>query len=170
ITHPDMTRYFISISEAVSLVIQAATLTAGGDIFMLDMGQAIRIEDLACKMIRLRGLRPGEDIPIVYSGIRPGEKLHEELFTTDEEELPTDHPMIYRIRGRYAIDGDELAERVARLIELAYLQRPGELVEELWGLVRQNQTHVRTVSGEVLVMPQGELQEREVVREVGGLL
>ena len=170
ITHPDMTRYFISISEAVSLVIQAATLTAGGDIFMLDMGQAIRIEDLACKMIRLRGLRPGEDIPIVYSGVRPGEKLHEELFTTDEQELPTDHPRIYRIRGLYAIDGDELAERVARLIELAYLQRPAELVEELWGLVRQNQTQARTVSGEVLDMPQGELQEREVVREVGGLL
>src|SRR4029079_5522672 len=111
ITHPEMTRFFISISEAVSLVIQAATLTSGGDIFMLDMGQAIRIEDLAHKMIRLRGLRPGADIPIVYTGVRPGEKLHEELFTADERQQPTEHPKIFRIQAEHALDLAGLPEQ-----------------------------------------------------------
>jgi len=138
ITHPEMTRYFISLSEAVSLIIQAAALTEGGDIFMLDMGQAIRIEDLAHKMIRLRGLRPGEDIPIVYSGMRPGEKLHEELVASDEEKLPTDHPRILRIRSSYAVDSAYLLDRIAGLIELAFGQRNDELVEELWRLVQQD--------------------------------
>jgi FlaA1/EpsC-like NDP-sugar epimerase len=85
VTHPEMTRYFMSVSEAASLVIQAATLTEGKDIFMLDMGQRIRIADLAHKMIRLRGLRPGQDIAIEYTGIRPGEKLYEEFLAPDEE-------------------------------------------------------------------------------------
>jgi FlaA1/EpsC-like NDP-sugar epimerase len=138
ITHPEMTRYFISLSEAVSLIIQAAALTEGGDIFMLDMGQAIRIEDLAHKMIRLRGLRPGEDIPIVYSGTRPGEKLHEELVASDEQKLPTDHPRILRIRSSYAVDSAYLLDRIAGLIELAFGQRNDELVEELWRLVQQD--------------------------------
>ena len=79
-------------------MLQAATMTEGGDIFMLDMGQPIRIEELAHKMIRLRGLRPGQDIPIIYSGIRPGEKLHEELMSSDETQLPTMHPKLFRIR------------------------------------------------------------------------
>src|SRR5439155_22260110 len=138
ITHPEMTRYFISLSEAVSLIIQAAALTEGGDIFMLDMGQAIRIEDLAHKMIRLRGLRPGGDIPIVYSGMRPGEKLHEELVTSDEKKMPTEHPRIMRIRSSHAADGAYLLDPVARLVELAFGQRTDELVEELWRLVRQD--------------------------------
>ena len=97
ITHPEMTRFFISIAEAVSLVIEAATMTRGGDIFMLDMGQPIRIEDLAHKMIRLRGLRPGADIAIAYTGVRPGEKLHEELYTAAEARSRTGHPKIFRI-------------------------------------------------------------------------
>src|SRR5262249_56468598 len=123
-------------AEAVSLIIQAAALTDGGDIFILDVGQAIRIEDLAHKMIRLRGLRPGGDIPIVYSGTRPGEKLHEELVASDEEKLPTDHPRILRIRSSYELDGADLLDRVARLVELAFEQSTDELVEELWRLVR----------------------------------
>jgi len=139
ITHPEMTRFFISISEAVSLVIQAAALTSGGDIFMLDMGQAIRIEDLAHKMIRLRGLRPGADIPIVYSGVRPGEKLHEELHTADEQQVPTEHPKIFRIRGSYAQNFARVPEHVGDLIELAYHQRREELLAALWQLVRSGQ-------------------------------
>jgi FlaA1/EpsC-like NDP-sugar epimerase len=139
ITHPEMTRFFISLSEAVSLVIQAATLTEGGDIFMLDMGQAIRIEDLAHKMIRLRGLRPGADIEIVYSGVRPGEKLHEQLFTDDEQQLTTKHPKIFRICSSTAVDPACLSERVANLIELAYHQQSEALIEALWWLARQDQ-------------------------------
>ena len=84
VTHPDMTRYFMSLSEAVSLIIQAGALTKGDDIFLLDMGQQIRIDDLARRLIRLRGLRPEVDIPIVYTGVRPGEKMHEELLNEEE--------------------------------------------------------------------------------------
>jgi FlaA1/EpsC-like NDP-sugar epimerase len=135
ITHPDMTRFFISISEAVSLVIQAATMTEGGDIFMLDMGQPIRIEDLAHKMIRLRGLRPGQDIPIIYSGVRPGEKLHEELISDDEAQLPTVHPKLFRIRSQCFANIHELSSQVACLIGLAAEQRAEDLSEALWQLV-----------------------------------
>ncbi|MFQ5408574.1 MAG: polysaccharide biosynthesis protein [Anaerolineales bacterium] len=97
VTHPDMTRYFMTLPEAVRLVIQAAALTQGGDLFMLDMGERIRIVDLAERMIRLRGLRPEVDIKIEFSGLRPGEKLHEELLGPAERREPTPHPHIYRV-------------------------------------------------------------------------
>jgi len=99
VTHPEMTRYFMELGEAASLIIQAASLTIGGDIFMLEMGERIRIDDLARRMIRMRGLRPGTDIPIEYVGIRPGEKLHEELTASEEETSLTDRPLIYRVNG-----------------------------------------------------------------------
>jgi FlaA1/EpsC-like NDP-sugar epimerase/lipopolysaccharide/colanic/teichoic acid biosynthesis glycosyltransferase len=99
VTHPDMTRFFMEIPEAAILILQAATLTRGGDIFMLEMGEGIRIDDLARKMIRMRGLRPDVDIEIVYTGARPGEKIHEELRFLDEQAEPTAHPMIRRLRG-----------------------------------------------------------------------
>lgn len=135
ITHPEMTRYFISVSEAVSLVIQAATLTRGGDMFILDMGQPIRIEDLARKMIRLRGLRPDDDVPIVYTGVRPGEKLHEELFAPGEERAPTDHPKIYRIFSPFVIDDADLSRYVDRIINCARRQRIEDLNAALWDLI-----------------------------------
>jgi FlaA1/EpsC-like NDP-sugar epimerase len=135
VTHPEMTRYFMSLSEAVSLIIQAASLTQGGDIFMLDMGQEICIEDLAHKMIRLWGLRPGEDIHIVHTGIRPGEKLHEELLAPEEESLPTIHSKIFRVRNSHQVDGDALSGRVSHLIDLACQQRNHEMLEMLWSLV-----------------------------------
>jgi FlaA1/EpsC-like NDP-sugar epimerase len=140
LTHPEMTRYFMSISEAVSLVIQAATLTEGNDIFMLDMGQEIRITDLAHKMIRLRGLRPGQDIAIRYIGIRPGEKLNEELLAPHEERLATSHPHIFRIRTRTASFSRELlSKQISDLIKLSETQQRDKMVEVLWQLV-QNRT------------------------------
>jgi FlaA1/EpsC-like NDP-sugar epimerase len=169
ITHPEMTRFFISISEAVSLVIQAATMTSGGGIFMLNMGQPIRIEDLAHKLIRLRGLRPGGDIPIVYSGVRPGEKLHEELIMASEEQLPTSHPKIFRIHASHAIDGGELAGRVARLVELAYQQRSNELTGELWSLVRPDGQLPSASDIEFLDLSQGQGMRRPAMREFGGI-
>jgi FlaA1/EpsC-like NDP-sugar epimerase len=97
ITHKEMTRYFMSIPEAVNLVIHAACLTNGGDIFLLKMGEVVRIIDLAERMIRLRGLRPYEDIEIKFTGVRPGEKLHEELYTSSENVIETAHPNIIRL-------------------------------------------------------------------------
>jgi FlaA1/EpsC-like NDP-sugar epimerase len=137
ITHEDMTRYFISLSEAVSLTIQAATLTEGGDIFMLDMGQAIRIKDLAYKMIRLRGLRPEEDIPVVYSGMRSGEKLHEDLLGSDETRWLTAHPKIFQIWSSHSITSAEITSRLSKLAQLVSEQRTHELVDELWQLLRR---------------------------------
>jgi FlaA1/EpsC-like NDP-sugar epimerase len=95
VTHPDVERYFMTIPEAVSLVIQAGAMASGGEMFMLDMGQPIRIVDLVRRIIRLRGLRIGRDIEIVYTGLRPGEKLTESLLFSAEASLPTDHPTIY---------------------------------------------------------------------------
>ncbi|MBO8173593.1 MAG: polysaccharide biosynthesis protein [Bacillaceae bacterium] len=95
VTHPDMVRYFMTIPEAVQLVIQAGALAEGGEIFILDMGQPVRIADLAKDLIRLSGLRPDQDVKIVYTGIRPGEKLYEELLTDEEGTRETKHDRIF---------------------------------------------------------------------------
>jgi len=134
VTHPEMTRYFMDISEAAILIIQAASYSRGGDLYMLDMGERIRIEDLARKMIRMRGLRPGVDIEIVYSGMRPGEKLHEELAYKQEMVSETPHPLIQRVAVSHLVKrGPELESAVARLLTLARTadrQRLGhELIE-----------------------------------------
>lgn len=95
VTHPDMTRYFMTIPEAVSLVLKAATLGNSGEIMVLDMGDPIRIEELAKRMIELSGYEPGKDIHIKFTGLRPGEKLFEELSTDAENAKPTTHPKIF---------------------------------------------------------------------------
>ena len=95
ITHPEMRRFFMTIPEAVQLVLQAAVLGHGGEIFTLDMGQPVRLVDLATDMIRLSGLELGRDIEITYTGVRPGEKLYEELFLKDEEYGRTAHEKIF---------------------------------------------------------------------------
>jgi FlaA1/EpsC-like NDP-sugar epimerase len=92
-----MKRYFMTIPEAVNLVIHAACLTKGDDLFMLRMGEVVRIVDLAERMIRLRGLVPNTDIAIKFIGIRPGEKLHEELHSKTENTVPTIHPHIVEL-------------------------------------------------------------------------
>jgi FlaA1/EpsC-like NDP-sugar epimerase len=97
VTDPEMKRYFMTIPEAVNLVIHAACLTKGGDLFMLRMGQEVRILELAERMIRLRGLRPYQDIPIVFTGSRPGEKIREELYADFETLVSTAHPSIVEL-------------------------------------------------------------------------
>ncbi len=101
VTHPEIIRYFMTIPEAAQLVIQAAAMAEGGDVFLLDMGEPVRIADLAKRMIHLMGFHertpehPRGDIEIVFTGLRPGEKLYEELLVGDQA-LPTEHPRIMR--------------------------------------------------------------------------
>lgn len=97
VTHRDMTRYFMSIPEAANLIIHAACLTDGDDIFILQMGEVVRIVELAERMIRMRGLRPYVDIDIQFTGMRPGEKMHEVLFTATEKPVETLHPQIFKV-------------------------------------------------------------------------
>jgi FlaA1/EpsC-like NDP-sugar epimerase len=114
VTHPDMERYFMTIPEAVQLVIQAGAMGKGGEVFVLDMGQPIRILDIAKDLIRLHGLEPGVDIQIEFCGMRPGEKLFEELLTAEEGTDATTHERIFVARGSVPYGGslDELMQLV----------------------------------------------------------
>jgi FlaA1/EpsC-like NDP-sugar epimerase len=111
VTHPDIKRFFMLIPEAVQLVLVAASRGAGGEIFVLEMGEPIAIADFAENLIRLSGMVPHKDIAIVYTGLRPGEKLFEELFDASEETLPTDHPKL-----RVALGGTPEPEAFARAL------------------------------------------------------
>jgi FlaA1/EpsC-like NDP-sugar epimerase len=117
VTDKDMTRFFMTIPEAVNLVIHAACLTTGDTLYMLQMGEDVRIVELAERMIRLRGLRPYTDILINFTGVRPGEKLHEVLHTDDEKMQPTLHPGIVQlVTYRNGFQGAEFWERVRALL------------------------------------------------------
>jgi FlaA1/EpsC-like NDP-sugar epimerase len=126
ITHPDMMRYFISIPEAVSLVIQAGTFGGRGNIYMLDMGQEINMLELAERMIRLRGLRPGDDIEVIFTGPRPGEKLREELVADFEKMEPTEHPKVMRLIASTEISEAEI-RRLIKEVETVLWSDPEEL-------------------------------------------
>jgi FlaA1/EpsC-like NDP-sugar epimerase len=130
-----MTRYFMDVSEAAGLIIQAASYTQGGDIFMLEMGERIRVDDLARKMIRMRGLRPEIDIPIVYTGVRPGEKLHEELVFPEEGREVTEHPLVHRVRPSTGLEGNgHLQTGVGRLLRIPANGNQEALIAELMQL------------------------------------
>ena len=118
VTHPDIIRYFMTIPEASCLVLEAATLGNGGEIFCFDMGQPVKIADLAKNMIRLAGFEPGKDIEITYTGLRPGEKLYEELLNQKETTIPTKHKKILVAKVR-EYDYQEVAEQIELLIKLA---------------------------------------------------
>ncbi len=132
VTHPEMTRYFMTIPEAVQLVIEATGIADGGDIFVLDMGEPVRILDLAHRMIEISGHEPGKDIRVEIVGIRPGEKLHEELFNVDEQVRPTRYAKVMRAT-RTPLDPRRLQEGLEALRDRAE-SRDGESVDALlWG-------------------------------------
>jgi FlaA1/EpsC-like NDP-sugar epimerase len=125
VTHAEMTRYFMTIPEAVQLVIQAGAIGGRGQIYVLDMGEPVRIVDLADSMIRLSGKEPGKDIEVEFVGARPGEKLHEELWSEDETVTPSSHEAILLLT-RPAVDTAWLD---AELDELERLVEAGETLE-----------------------------------------
>jgi FlaA1/EpsC-like NDP-sugar epimerase len=133
VTHPEMKRYFMTIPEASQLVLQAGAMGGGGEIFILDMGEPVRIVELARDLVRLSGLRPDDDIAIEFSGIRPGEKLFEELATDAEHADKTKHPKIFI--GRVAATGfGEATREVERLLALGHADA-AEIREALGALV-----------------------------------
>ncbi len=126
ITHPEMRRYFMSLSEAVHLVLLSGALPSKGDIFILDMGEPVRIVDMVYDLIRLYGLLPEKDIKIIYTGMRPGEKLHEELCYSEEDLEPTAYEKIRRVRNGNAPDWEWLRGQLELLIELCDKERADE--------------------------------------------
>lgn len=136
VTDPRVIRYFMTIPEACQLVLQAGCLGNGGDIFVLDMGEPVRILDLAEELIRLSGLTPYEDIEIVFSGLRPGEKLFEELLIEGEGILPTAHEKI-RVLAAVRQDSEAVRARIAALLGQAALADTGALLDELKATVQE---------------------------------
>jgi FlaA1/EpsC-like NDP-sugar epimerase len=134
VTDPDVTRYFMSIPEAVGLVLQAAALSEGGEVFMLDMGKPVRIAELAERMIRMSG----SSVSINFTGLRPGEKLTEELNSPDEVVLPTAHPSVKLVRP-VAINAARLARGVDELATYAAEHDEAAAREAIFRLVRTDQ-------------------------------
>lgn len=134
VTHPNIIRYFMTIPEACCLVMEASTLGNGGEIFIFDMGQPVKILDLARNMIRLAGYAPEKDIPIVFTGLRPGEKLYEELLNQKETTLPTDNKKIMIARVR-EFDFDVVSKQIDTLIETSYSDKPFTIVKQMKQLV-----------------------------------
>jgi FlaA1/EpsC-like NDP-sugar epimerase len=134
VTHPKMKRYFMTIPEASQLVLQAATMGKGGEIFVLDMGEPVKIVDLARDLITLSGFKPGEDIEIVFTNPRPGEKLFEELSLDGEDMQRTRHPKI-SVWKNIPMDRDKLHTGINELLNITQTQNHSEIVQKIKGLV-----------------------------------
>jgi len=134
VTHPEITRYFMTIPEACELVLEAGFMGSGGEIFVFDMGEPIKIADLAHQMIQLSGLVPQKDIKIEYTGLRPGEKLYEELLSDKENTIPTHHPKI-KIAQVEKLDGPALLSKIDGLFDNFYSLSKHEIVRLLGELV-----------------------------------
>jgi FlaA1/EpsC-like NDP-sugar epimerase len=140
VTHPEMRRFFMTIPEAVQLVLQAGALGRGGEVFLLDMGEPIKVVDLALDLIRLSGLPGGADIEGKFTGMRPGEKLYEEMFFTGEAVIPTEHPKI--LRARNGILPDSVVRRMDTLVHATTVRSTEEEIRALLrSLVPDFHTH-----------------------------
>jgi FlaA1/EpsC-like NDP-sugar epimerase len=131
VTHPEMKRYFMTIPEAVLLVLQAASMGKGGEVLVLDMGEQVKIYDVACELIRLSGLEPHKDIPIIFVGVRPGEKLFEEVLTAEEGVEPTGHPKIFKAKIKKPLSEEVLSEKIEKLKNFAQSQDKAAILRTL---------------------------------------
>lgn len=138
VTHPDIMRYFMTIPEACRLILQAMIMGEGGEIFVLDMGEPIKIKDLAEQMIRLTGKKVDEDIKIIYTGLRPGEKLHEELFYANEAMTKTQHKKIYRAES-VCFDSSFIHGMISSLAQYCKAQDDGSVLSTLLEMVPEYQ-------------------------------
>ncbi len=138
VTDPHVARYFVTVSEVAGLVLQAAALSRGGEIFLLDVGEEVRIGELAERLIRSRGLEPGKDIEIIYTGLRPGDKLRENLVTEYESIEPTSHPRVLKAISSMHFSGAELRAGI-RELEVDRRRRTGNLPARLHALARFDQ-------------------------------
>jgi len=136
VTHPEMTRYFMTIPEAVSLIVQAGAIGGRGQVYVLDMGEPVKIVDLARNMIRLSGKEPETEIPIAFVGVRPGEKLHEELWTDGETVGATSHPKILRA-ARPPIDVEWLEQELEELEGMVSRGETLDVVSKLAAMLRE---------------------------------
>ncbi len=134
ITHPDITRFFMTIPEACQLVLEAGAMGKGGEIFIFDMGESVKIIDLAKKMIKLSGLTLDTDISIIYTGLRPGEKLYEELLADHENTMPTHHKQIMIAKVK-EYDFENISASISQLIELFSKQNNQSIVKKMKELV-----------------------------------
>jgi len=134
VTHPDITRYFMTIPEACQLVLEAGSMGKGGEIFIFDMGQSVKIVDLAKKMIRLSGLTLGKDIQIKFTGLRPGEKLYEELLNKEENTVPTHHSQILIARVK-EYDPETISTGIRELITIAGEGSNKDIVQKMKNIV-----------------------------------
>jgi len=134
ITDPEITRFFMTIPEACQLVLEAGFMGNGGEIFIFDMGNPIKILDIATKLIQLSGLEPYEDIDIKFTGLRPGEKLYEELFSDSEQQLPTHNPKINIARVAEA-DYDCILPKINDALITIYKKSGPEVIEAMKEIV-----------------------------------
>ena len=135
VTHPDVARYFLTVHEVASLIIQVALVAEPGGIYVLDVGEEIKIADLAERMIRAKGMEPGREVEIVFTGLRPGEKLRDDVVGEGEDLSPTAHPKVFLARGPSPCLPDDLLRRIAEL-EISLHRTPEAVVAQLHELAR----------------------------------
>jgi len=135
VTHPEMRRYFMTIPEAVLLVLQAGFMGNAGEVSVLDMGEQIKIYDVACELIRLSGLEPHKDIPVVFTGVRPGEKLFEEVLTAEEGVEPTIHPKIFKAKIKRSLSEEVMNEKIEKLKNFARMRNRSAMISTLQEII-----------------------------------